>query len=165
MVFKIKETRTEYKITQQELNYITDIPKRTIENWESGKRKPSPWVEKLVNSYIKQFPKNKEGIITERLGVYEVAQIQEILLPITLKYPINKIILFGSYAKDNADALSDVDLAIDGTIDGLAFFGLLEEINQLFVKDIDLIHLKEVEEDSTLMKDIMKGNILYERKE
>lgn len=165
MVFKIKETRTEYKMTQQELSDLTDIPKRTIENWESGIRKPSPWVEKLVNSYIKQFPKNKEGIITERLGVYEVDQIKEILLPIAFKYPINKIILFGSYAKDNADALSNIDLAIDGTIDGLAFFGFLEEINQLFVKDIDLIHLKEVEEDSILMNDIMKGDVLYERKE
>ena len=165
MVFKIKQTRTEYKMTQQELSDLTDIPKRTIENWESGKRKPSPWVEKLVSSYIKQFPKNKEGIITERLGVYEVDQIKDILLPIAFKYSINKIILFGSYAKDNADPLSDIDLAIESTIGGLAFFGLLEEINQSFVKDIDLIHLKEVEKDSALMNDIMKENILYERKE
>ncbi len=163
MVFKIKETRTEYNMTQQELSEITDIPKRTIENWESGKRKPSPWVEKLVNSYIKQFPKNKKGIITYRLGVYEIEQIKELLLPLTLKYDIHKIILFGSYAKGKPDSLSDIDLAIDGSINGLKFFGLLEEINQLFVKDVDLIHLIEVEKKSNLMNDILKGIVLYER--
>lgn len=165
MAFKIKETRTEYKITQQDLSDITDIPKRTIENWESGKRKPSPWVEKLVDSYIKQFPKNKDGIITDRLGVYDVEQIKELLLPLTLKYEIYKIILFGSYANGKPDPLSDIDLVIDGNIGGLTFFGLLEEINQLFVKDIDLIHMKEIEINSDLMKDIKKGIVLYEHEE
>ncbi len=165
MTFKIKEIRAEYKITQQELSDITNIPKRTIENWESGKRKPSPWVENLVDSYIKQYPKNKDGIITNRLGVYDVEQIKELLLPLSLRYEISKIILFGSYANGKADPLSDLDLAIDGNINGLTFFGLLEEINQLFVKDIDLIHMKEVEENSDLMKDITKGVVLYEHTE
>jgi predicted nucleotidyltransferase len=163
MVFKIKETRAEYNITQQELSEITSIPKRTIENWESEKRKPSPWVEKLVNSYMKQFPKNKNGIITERLGVYEIEQIKDIFLPLTFKYDIDKVILFGSYAKGEADPLSDIDLAIYSDISGLSFFGLLEEVNQLFVKDVDLLHMKEVEEKSSLMKDILQGRVLYER--
>jgi hypothetical protein len=163
MVFKIKETRAEYNITQQELSDITSIPKRTIENWESEKRQPSPWVEKLVESYIKQFPKNKNGIITDGLGVYEVDQIKELFLPLTFKYDINKVILYGSYAKGKADPLSDIDLAIDGGVSGLSFFGLLEEVSQLFVKDVDLLHMKEVEKDSNLMKDILKGKVLYER--
>lgn len=162
MVLKIKETRTKYNITQQELSDITDIPKRTIENWESGKRKPSPWVGKLVDSYMKQFPTNKHGIITDRLGVYEIEQIKELLFPLTLRYDIKKIILFGSYAKGEPDPLSDIDLAIDGDIDGLTFFGLLEEMNRLFVKDVDLLHVKEVEKDSSLMKDILEGIVLYE---
>ena len=48
MDFKIKETRAKYHITQQELSEITEIPLRTIENWESGKREPSKCVDKLV---------------------------------------------------------------------------------------------------------------------
>lgn len=164
MVFKVKEMRAEYNITQQELSDLTDIPKRTIENWESGKRNPSPWVENLVNAYIKQFPKNRNGIITDRLGVYDIEQIKELLLPLTLKYDVDKIILFGSYAKGGPDPLSDIDLAIDGGVNGLTFFGFLEELSQLFVKDIDLIHMKEVVENSNLMTDIMKGIVLYERK-
>lgn len=164
MALKIKEIRTEYNITQQELSDITDIPKRTIENWENGKRNPSPWVDKLVDSYIRQFPRNKNGIITYTLGVYETEQIKVSLLPLTLRYEIDKIILFGSYARGEADPLSDIDLAIEGNINGLAFFGLLEEVNQSFVKDVDLLHMKEVDEHSNLMKDISTGIVLYERK-
>ena len=93
MDFIIKETRAEYKITQKELSEITDIPLRTIENWESGKRTPSPWVEKMVYSYLKKYPKNKNGIITETKGMYEVEQIKEALLPLTLKHDI-KLIIF-----------------------------------------------------------------------
>ena len=37
MDLKIKEVRSEYKITQQELSDLTEIPRRTIENWETGK--------------------------------------------------------------------------------------------------------------------------------
>jgi len=52
------------------------------------------------------------------------------LLPIFNVYPIRKAILFGSYAKENATELSDVDLVIDseGKIRGIDFFGILEEI-------------------------------------
>jgi len=161
--FKIKETRSEYNITQQELSDLTDIPKRTIENWESGQRKPNPWVEKLLESYLKQYPKNERGIITERKNTYEIDHIKSLLLPVIIAYDIKLVILFGSYAKGTADPLSDIDLAIDGDIQGLSFFGLLEDINQLFVKDIDVIHLKEVDVSSSTMDDIKKGIKLYER--
>ena len=33
--------------------------------------------------------------------------------PIVNKYPIDKVILYGSYARGNANESSDVDLAID----------------------------------------------------
>ena len=163
MDFKIKEVRSEYKITQQELSDLTEIPKRTIENWESGKRKPSPWVEKLLESYLKQYPVNERGIITERKNTYNIEQIKELLLSLVNTYDIKLITLFGSYAKGTADPLSDIDIAIDGNIQGLSFFGLLEDINQLFVKDVDLIHLKEVDVNSSTMDDIKKGIKLYVR--
>lgn len=163
MVFKIKEARTEYKLTQKELSDLTEIPKRTIENWESGKRKPSPWVEKLLKSYLKQYPVNERGIITERKNTYDISQIKALLLPLVNTYDIRLITLFGSYAKGTADPLSDIDLAIDGNIQGMSFFGLLEEINQLFVKDVDVILLKEVDVNSNIMEAIKKGITLYER--
>lgn len=163
MEFKIKETRAEYNITQKELSEITEIPLRTIENWESGKRKPSPWVEKLVVDYLKHQPHNDHGIITDKKGFYSINQIKELLFPLTFKYDVKKIILFGSYSKGVQDEGSDIDLVVDGNIRGLRFFGLLEDVNNLFVKSVDLIHMSQIEKNSDMYKEVMKGMVLYER--
>ena len=159
----IKEARAEYGLTQKELSEITDIPLRTIENWESGKRTPSPWVEKMVYSYLKQYPKNQNGIVTETIGIYEVNQIKDALLPLTIKYDINKIILYGSYATGKQEPLSDIDLVVDGNIKGIKFFGLLEDVNNALVKSVDLIHLSQIGNNSEIYENIMKGLVLYER--
>lgn len=163
MDFILKEERVEYGITQKELSEITDIPLRTIENWESGKRHPSKWVEKLLKSYLKQYPRNKHGIITETIGVYEVNQIKEILLGLVHKYDVNRFILFGSYAKSTENAKSDIDLVVDGNVKGLKFFGLHEDISNAFVKPVNLIHLSQIKTNSETYKNIMKGITLYER--
>ena len=159
----IKEARAEYGLTQKELSEITDIPLRTIENWESGKRTPSPWVEKMVYSYLKQYPKNQNGIVTKTKGIYEVNQIKDALLPLTIKYDLNKIILYGSYAKGKQEPLSDIDLVVDGDIKGIKFFGLLEDVNNALVKSVDLIHLSQIDNNSEIYENIMKGLVLYER--
>ncbi|MBN2300274.1 MAG: helix-turn-helix domain-containing protein [Acholeplasmataceae bacterium] len=163
MDLMIKEARAEYGLTQKDLSEITDIPLRTIENWESGRRKPSPWVEKMVYSYLKQYPKNQHGIITETKGIYEINQIKDALLPLTLKYDINKIILYGSYAKGKQEPLSDIDLVVDGNIRGIKFFGLLEDVNNALVKSVDLIHFSQIDKNSEIYENIMKGIVLYER--
>jgi predicted nucleotidyltransferase len=163
MDFIIKEARAEYGLTQKELSEITDIPLRTIENWESGKRTPSPWVEKMVYSYLKQYPKNRNGIVTETKGIYEVNQIKDALLPLTIKYDINKIILYGSYATGKQEPLSDIDLVVDGNIKGIKFFGLLEDVNNALVKSVDLIHSSQIDHNSEIYGNIMKGLVLYER--
>lgn len=159
----IKEARMEYGLTQKDLSEITDIPLRTIENWESGKRTPSQWVEKMVFSYLKQYPKNQHGIVTKTKGIYEVNQIKEALLPLTFKYDISKIILYGSYAKGKQEPLSDIDLVVDGNIKGIKFFGLLEDVSNAFVKSVDLIHLSQINQNSDIYINVMKGIVLYER--
>ncbi|QMS84378.1 XRE family transcriptional regulator [Candidatus Xianfuyuplasma coldseepsis] len=163
MEFKIKEARAEYHVTQKELSEITEIPLRTIENWESGKRKPSPWVEKLIDSHLKQFPKNERGIITMRKNTYNIDQIKEAVLPVTLKYDINRIILFGSYSKGIEDELSDIDIAVDTNARGLTFLGIVDEICTALVKDVDVINFRDIVKDSDFMKDVLKGVVLYER--
>ncbi len=97
------------------------------------------------------------------MGGYEIKQIKNTVLSIICQYDVDKVILFGSYAKGTPSPLSDIDIAIDGAVQGFDFFALLEDMNQAFVKDIDLIHLTEVDEDSKVMKAIQEGMVLYER--
>ena len=45
---KIKEARLMAGISQEVMAEMLEIPKRTIEAWETGDRKPPAYVEKLV---------------------------------------------------------------------------------------------------------------------
>ena len=40
--------RSKKELSQEELSNLTDIPKRTIEDWETGKRTPPPYIQKLI---------------------------------------------------------------------------------------------------------------------
>lgn len=44
----IKEARLSAGLTQQRMSEVFEIPKRTIENWETGTRTPPTYVEKLI---------------------------------------------------------------------------------------------------------------------
>lgn len=48
----IKEIRQKYNLTQRQLSDITGIPKRTIENWDAGERKPPEYMARLIEAYI-----------------------------------------------------------------------------------------------------------------
>lgn len=45
---KIKEARVKAGLTQAKMAEVFKIPKRTIENWETGSRKPPEWAEILI---------------------------------------------------------------------------------------------------------------------
>ena len=49
---EIKLIRGEYQLTQKQLSELTGIPRRTIENWETGKRNPPEWLPKMILAYI-----------------------------------------------------------------------------------------------------------------
>ncbi len=44
----IKEARLNAGLTQARMSELLEIPKRTIGDWETGKRTPPAYVEKLV---------------------------------------------------------------------------------------------------------------------
>ena len=54
----IKQLRTQYGVTQLKLSQITGIPKRSIENWEEGLRKPKPYMIEMIKTSLKN---HKEG--------------------------------------------------------------------------------------------------------
>lgn len=55
----IKKRRKENGLTQQMLCEKIDIPKRTLEQWESGERTPPKYVAKLIQYYlVNEFVKN-----------------------------------------------------------------------------------------------------------
>ncbi len=95
-----------------------------------------------------------------------VETIREKTVPIFKNYPIDKAILFGSYAKGSATISSDIDLYIDtnGKLRGLDFVGLLEILVNALEMDIDLIDKSHIEQDSLVMQEIENGGmVIYEK--
>lgn len=52
---KIQEIRIKAGLSQKKMSELTSIPLRTIENWETGQRKPPKYVEKFVVDYLQRF--------------------------------------------------------------------------------------------------------------
>lgn len=48
----VRSIREKYQLTQQKLSEVTGIPKRTIENWESGKRTPPSYLPLLIEAKV-----------------------------------------------------------------------------------------------------------------
>lgn len=44
----IKEYRKKAGLTQKQFSELFEIPIDVVKSWDSGRRKPSAWVEKLI---------------------------------------------------------------------------------------------------------------------
>ena len=96
--------------------------------------------------------------------VYTIDELKSDIGNILSGFPVEKAILFGSYAKGLADENSDIDLVIDskGKLRGLKFFGLLEILTTKLNKQIDLIDQRDIIKNGQADKEIEKtGVVIY----
>jgi predicted nucleotidyltransferase len=99
-------------------------------------------------------------------GILSVKELQEKTTPIFQTFPVNKVILFGSYAQRSASDNSDIDLYVDsgGNLRGLHFVGLLERLVNALGKEVDLIDKKHIEPDSPILQEIEeRGIVIFEK--
>ena len=101
----------------------------------------------------------------EVYGLLTVAEIRTIIIPLVEKYPVRRVILFGSYARGDATVHSDIDLIIDSenNISGFDFFGIAGRIIKEMPVKIDVFEMGEIEISSKLNKNIIQdGVVIYE---
>jgi hypothetical protein len=70
-----------------------------------------------------------------------VADIKTVVEPIVMNTKVERIVLFGSYAKGTASDDSDIDLCMisNGAITGLAFYDLKSKFEDAF--DVEILYL------------------------
>ncbi len=98
--------------------------------------------------------------------IYTTDEIKSKLLPIFNAVPVEKAILFGSYAKGNPTRSSDIDIVIDskGRIRGIDFFGVLEDIMEALDIPVDLIEASQIIDGGRAQREIAEtGVVIYER--
>ena len=95
---------------------------------------------------------------------YTVEEIRQKIVPVVKKYGVERAYLFGSYARNEAKAKSDIDLRIDsGDIKGyFALCGLYNDLENTLKIKVDLLTTCALEEK--FLKTIEKEEVLlYER--
>ena len=97
--------------------------------------------------------------------IYSVDEIREIVLPIARRHGVAALYLFGSYARGEATAESDIDFLMDGgeirTLYQLAAFRL--DLEEAFGKPVDLLtsghndpgFLREIRKDEAQIYPVM----------
>lgn len=96
-------------------------------------------------------------------SLLKVSDIQKKVAVLGQQYGAERIFLFGSYAKGEADEYSDIDLRIDrGDVRGLMMGGLQVDLEDALGKKVDLVSTKALRKD--FLENIRKEEVLlYDR--
>lgn len=62
----VKDARIKMRFSQREVCELIGIPRRTLESWESGQRKPPDYVERLVVEKIINIGRKEEKMMSEK---------------------------------------------------------------------------------------------------
>ncbi len=93
--------------------------------------------------------------------IYTIDDIRTIIKPIAAKYNVNSIYLFGSYARNEATADSDLDFLVFGgdNFKLTNIFALAEDLRIAFKKNIDVFEINEINIDSNFYSTIMNERL------
>ena len=94
-----------------------------------------------------------------------IDEIKSYILPVVKKYPVEKVILFGSYARGDASDKSDVDLVVEsrGLLRNRKIFALGGELLGVLPVRVDVYDILEIENPSAMYDNIRKeGVVIYD---
>ena len=92
------------------------------------------------------------------MEVLSIAEIENYVRILLKKYNAESALLFGSYARGEATAKSDIDLIVFGgpKFKRCDIFAFAEELRQLTNRGVDAFEISEVNEDSEFHKTVMR---------
>ena len=94
---------------------------------------------------------------------YTVTELRNLISPVAARYGVERVLLFGSYARGDAKPGSDIDLRIDsGDIkDYFELSGFYQELEAVLSEPVDVLTTGSLEEEF-LLRIADEEVILYE---
>ena len=146
----LKEWRLSKELTQSQVAKLVGISLRSYKEYENDVTK----INTLKYNYI--FNElSKINYIDEEHGILKIDNIKKIVSDVLSNFDVDYCYLFGSYAKNNANELSDVDLLVSTRITGLSFFGLAEKLREALHKKVDLQTHEQIVGSEQMLEDIL----------
>ncbi len=150
----IKELRIEKKLTQQQVADMLGISIRSYKSYENDSEKEGT----LKYNYILEKLQDINRIDEEH-GIPDMEYIKNKIGLVLDGYPVHYCILFGSYAKENANESSDIDLLISSDVKGLEFYGMVEKLREALHKKVDVLNIEQLKDNLELTDEILKDGI------
>ena len=99
--------------------------------------------------------------------VYSIEDIRRIVTPIAIRHKLDRVFLFGSYARGTATDNSDIDLCVDASgLKGMfALGGLYADLAESLNKKLDLVTMKSLQynTDAAFLENVRRdGVLIYE---
>ena len=90
--------------------------------------------------------------------VLSLEKIHDAVIPLAQRYGLERVFLFGSYARGDATETSDVDFRIDSSMRGIEFGALYEDMRDMLQRPVDILTTKQL--DEKFLSEIKKEEIL-----
>ena len=90
-----------------------------------------------------------------------IEQITDTIRSLLVKYHAEAAILFGSYARMEADGISDIDVVIIGgaSFEPTDVFSLAEDLHRMTQKKVDVYELREINQQSDFYHNILREGV------
>lgn len=92
---------------------------------------------------------------------FSIEELTDIIRTLLNKYHAESAILFGSYARHNADEVSDIDVVIVGgdRFEPTDVFCLAENLHRMTQKEVDVYELREIDQQSDFFRTILQEGV------
>lgn len=96
--------------------------------------------------------------------VYSRDEIHAMVAPILRRYNAAYALLFGSYARNEANPQSDIDLVVIGkdTFRPFDIFAIAEDLHECSGKAVDVYEMREVKQGSPFYRAIMSEGVILQ---
>ena len=154
---------------QNYYNIVEEGINMTLKELRLSKELTQSQVAKLVGISLRSYKEYENDVtkinyIDEEHGILKIDNIKKIVSDVLSNFDVDYCFLFGSYAKNNANELSDVDLLVSTKITGMAFFGLAERLRESLHKKVDLLNIEQLTNNQVLLDEILRNGIkIYDK--